>query len=111
MKHSNDIWKFLYNICVNIVIDYILYFSDACAIELDDKVIVTGGRDTLTRVEVYNIHGWIMGLPDLQTGRCGHGCGHYINADEKIVKKLNQLSLLSIFTYLGVSRHWGMGWW
>ena len=86
MKHSNDILKFLYNICVNIVIDYILYFSDACAIELDDKVIVTGGNYVgSTRVDVYNLSGWIMELPHLIFGRQRHGCGQYINSDEKMV--------------------------
>ena len=62
-----------------------VYFSMACSIELDDKVIVTGGYYTPTRVDVYNIEGWNMELPQLITGRYNHGCGHFINSDDKMV--------------------------
>ena len=62
-----------------------LYFSFACSIELDDKVIVTGGEETKTRVDVYTMEGWSMELPDLTTGRWDHGCGHYINTNDKMV--------------------------
>ena len=68
-------------------------FSGACAIELEDKVVVTGGgydvygdyyiyyfnteNIVTSKVSVYNIGGWVEDLPDLNTGRYNHGCGNY----------------------------------
>ena len=63
----------------------IVYFSWACGIEFDDQLIVTGGYYTLTRVDVYTINGWSSELPQLITGRYHHGCGQYINSDDKMV--------------------------
>ena len=60
----------------------------ACAIELEDKVIVTGGYDnqkSVSRVDVYNISGWMMELPHLIRARRQHGCGHYIDSDDRMV--------------------------
>ena len=62
-----------------------LNFSAACTIELDDKVIVTGGAINWARVDVYNIDGWVMELPSLIQGRRNSGCGHYVNSDDKMV--------------------------
>jgi len=61
--------------------------SSACTIELDNQVIVTGGFNSPTKVNVYTMDGWIMDLPDLdaRTGRYSHGCGHYSNSDGKMV--------------------------
>ena len=84
--------------------DYCLHFSSACSIELDNKVIVTGGTFNQTRVFVYNMDGWIMELPQLITGRFGHGCGQYINTDDKMVNYFSGysniiLSNVYIFRY------------
>ena len=57
----------------------------ACTIELDDLVVVTGGRYNPTRVDVYDIDGWSKELPKLINGRWNHGCGKYINTDDKMV--------------------------
>ena len=62
-----------------------LYFSYARAIQLDDEVIVTGGYDYPTRVDVYTIDGWSRELPQFRYRRIGHGCGQYINTDDKMV--------------------------
>ena len=74
---------------------YVLYFSGACTIELNDKVVVTGGvstgnyfsEDYYVRrlVSVYNIGGWLEDLPDLNIGREQHGCGHYVDNNNNMV--------------------------
>ena len=65
-----------------------MYFSFACSIEFEDKVIVTGGFFTEKTVSVYDIEGWVKDLPSLQRGRYNHGCGHYVNDKNKIVRFL-----------------------
>ena len=62
--------------------------SAACAIELEESVIVTGGIASLLHlkhVTEYDQVGNYKELPKLLTGRYGHGCGHYINNDNKMV--------------------------
>ena len=83
------------------------HFSEACSIELDDQLIVTGGVYYPTRVDVYTMDGWIMELPHLIDGRLRHGCGHYVNTDNKMVNcELYCRSLLLIFLFSGSSCHW-----
>ena len=69
-----------------------MYFSGSCSIQLDDKVVVTGGSRTLDgmsesgfKVSVFDIGGWIEDLPDM-SWRSDHACGHYIDDNNKIVK-------------------------
>ena len=53
---------------------------------MEDHVILTGGYDyTKKTVSVYSTDGWLEDLPDLLTGRYDHGCGHYVNNDDKLV--------------------------
>jgi len=59
--------------------------NEACAIELDDKVIVTGGVKNSLTVSVYNTAGWVEDLPNMQQGRFDHGCGHFINSNNEMV--------------------------
>ena len=55
---------------------------EACAIEMPDYVVVTGGaHDTLNKVSVYSEQGWERDLPNLIWGRAEHACGHYIQND------------------------------
>ena len=61
------------------------FLSDACSIQLEDIVILTGGVSTENTVSVYSTDGWLEDLPDLLTGRYDHGCGHYVNNDDKLV--------------------------
>ena len=65
-----------------------MLFSAACTIQLEDKVIITGGECTATIVSVYNMEGWVENLPDLNTGRQDHGCGHYVDTDNNHVRLL-----------------------
>ena len=72
-----------------------LYFRNACSIQFDEKVIVTGGYYyTGTTVSVYDIGGWVEDLPDLNTGRNDHGCGHYVDNNNDIVRLVLVLLLL-----------------
>ena len=67
--------------------------SEACAIELEDWVVVTGGHgpSSYTRyVKLYNISGFVLDLPDLNQGRWDHGCGHYLDNNNEIVRNLLQ---------------------
>ena len=73
-----------------------VYFRDACSIQFNEKVIVTGGLYTTRTVSVYNIEGWMEDLPDLNTGRLYHGCGHYVDNNNNIVR-LVLVFLLLIF--------------
>ena len=40
---------------------------------------------TRAEVSVYNSGGWVEDLPGLNTGRHGHGCGHFVNTDNEVV--------------------------
>ena len=76
---------------ISIILSYYLsclYLSRACAIELDDQVILTGGGAGGTRVDVYNMNGLVREMPILNIARSNHGCGHYTNSDDKIVKSM-----------------------
>ena len=77
-------------------------FIRHCAIvlELEDKVIMTGGYPNITRVEGYSVNGFEASLPDLLIGRHLHGCSHFINSDNKQVSippSVNYFSPLSRF--------------
>ena len=67
-------------------------------------VILTGGLDqdelSTTRVTVYNKNGFLADWPHLQTSRYDHGCGHFVNADNKVVRQLDIDSLLSMASLL-----------
>ena len=43
-------------------------------------------RSTRSTVSVYHIGGWVEDLPDLNTGREDHGCGHYVDTNNDIVR-------------------------
>ena len=77
-----------------------MHFRGGCSIQFDDYVIITGGIKDCNNVRVdctnprvdtvskYNIHGWVEYLPSLNTARSGNGCGHYINSNEEVIKRL-----------------------
>ena len=52
---------------------------------MTDSVIHTGGLHSRSRVQEYNLQGSVARLPDLNTGRYYHACGHYVNDDKQIV--------------------------
>ena len=65
-----------------------LIFSVACSIQFDDKVIITGGLSQVfnqfrKKVSVYNHSGFVEDLPDLNVRRYDHGCGSYLDENNK----------------------------
>ena len=67
----------------------VLFFSSACAIELEDTVVVTGGWSLFTgpfaTVQVYTISGPQQQLPSLMTGRYQHACAHFVDSENSVV--------------------------
>ena len=43
-------------------------------------------------VSVYNGQGWVEDYAGLNTGRKEHGCGHYINGDNNVVRAIFNVS-------------------
>ena len=46
---------------------------------MTDSVILTGGTNFESRVQEYNLQGSVARLPDLNTNRRNHACGHYVH--------------------------------
>ena len=71
-------------------------FSHACSIKLNDKVIVTGGKNRsefgMNQVSTYNVNGFLENLPNLNVRRLLHGCGHYINVEGNEVQILKYIA-------------------
>ena len=67
---------------MNIYIDIIFISSQACAIEFQDRVVVTGGFYTFSTVQVFTLSGPQEQLPDLQTARYWHACAHYVDSQD-----------------------------
>jgi len=59
--------------------------SDACSIQFENYVLITGGYYTLSIVSKYNEIGWLEDLPSLNDERHSHGCGHYYNSNNELV--------------------------
>ena len=72
---------------MNIDIVIIFNFSWACAIDLQDRVVVTGDNEDRSRVQVYNISGPQEQLPNLQTPRSWHACAYYMDNQDRVVSK------------------------
>ena len=65
-----------------------LPFSYACAIELEDTVVVTGGDyPSVPTVQVYNIDGHQEQLPDMIRPRSSHACGYYVDSSDRVVSR------------------------
>ena len=64
---------------------YLLDYRNACSIQLEEVVIVTGGDVTPTQATAYNSDGFLADLPTFNVPRRGHGCGHFINTDNQAV--------------------------
>ena len=90
------------------------HFSAACAIELVTKVVVTGGKDSKTRVQAYNNNGPLEQLPDLLEPRLWHACGHFQDSANRIVIIFKVSNICPIVRYvlllLGVFGDRGFCW-
>ena len=53
-------------------------------------VILTGGANTMSKVTVYNNEGFVADWPELNIWRYGHGCGHFVNTDNKVVRNIDK---------------------
>ena len=54
-------------------------FRDACAINMGDSVILTGGYWSYTKVTELRMDGSYTELPELNQGRHIHGCASYVD--------------------------------
>ena len=55
---------------------------------MTDSVILTGGLYSRSRVHEYNLQGSVARLPDLNTGRYRHACGHYVHQEQMVSTQL-----------------------
>ena len=53
---------------------------------MEETVILTGGVKTRTKVTVYNTEGFLEDWPDMKQGRSLHGCGHFVNTNNQVVR-------------------------
>ena len=89
--------KQVQNLSLTILAAKIRCFSDACGIELSDRIIITGGRDPgnnnerHARVISYDIDGNHQDYPPLLAWRTDHGCGYYRNSAQKLVRNKQTL--------------------
>ena len=65
--------------------DIIFIFSGACAIEFQDRVVVTGGWYAIATVQEYTLSGPQEQLYSLQTPRYDHACAHYLDSQDRAV--------------------------
>ena len=56
-----------------------IFFRWACAINMGDSVILTGGEYSLTKVTDIRINGSYTELRELNQGRGAHGCTSYVD--------------------------------
>ena len=50
---------------------------------------------------VYDVNGFVEDLPNMNFARTHHGCGHYINSDNNLVRK-NVALIVFYILYLGL---------
>ena len=87
MTHSNNC---VASHCKYTVIIFIS--SHACAIALQDRVVVTGGMWSGNTVQVYTLSGPQEQLPDLQTPRHLHACAHYRDSRHRTVSIVSNIT-------------------
>ena len=49
---------------------------------------MTGGVRSKQRVSVYTTQGWLEDWPSLHRSRIQHGCGQYVNTEDKMVSAM-----------------------
>ena len=69
----------------NILLYYILTNSHSVASYIFLNLATLSTFAAPFSVSIYNENGWIKELPSLDIGRSNHGCGHFINTDNKMV--------------------------
>ena len=76
--------------------------SNACAIELEDTVVVTGGGNhyAIATVQIYNISGPQEQLPDMLMARLRHACAHYVDSQNRVVSIILMLYWWQFIVYV-----------
>ena len=69
----------------NIYTVIMFIFRSACAIDLQDRVVVTGGYGPIATVQVYTSEGPQEQLPSLQTPRSSHACAYFLDSQDRVV--------------------------
>jgi len=59
--------------------------ASACAVVMDNKIVVTGGRDAANSVTAYDEEGNVEELAHMGEGRQDHGCGVVNLGSEKVI--------------------------
>ena len=72
-------------VTLNIYFVIIFISSYACAIEFQDRVVVTGGLYSMSTVQEYTLSGAQEQLPSLRTGRYSHACAYYLDSQDRVV--------------------------
>ena len=76
------------------------YYRNACGIEFEDQVIVTGGWNIFNTVSIYNDDGWVKNLASLNTGRYNHACSHFTSDNDLVTRQLQLV--IKICMYLKI---------
>ena len=77
-----------------------IFCSYACAIELQDTVVVTGGSGPIATVQVYTISGLQEQLPDMLQRRNKHACAHYVDSQNRVVSIILTASHVTVYMTL-----------
>merc|ERR1711953_966067 len=72
----------------------------ACAINIGQTVILTGGMYSKTEVSEYSETGFVDDLPQLQEGRQNHGCSFFSNGNTKVNFYCKYCDVIVFQTYL-----------
>ena len=73
------------------------YYRNACGIEFEDQVIVTGGWNIFNTVSIYNDDGWVKNLASLNTGRYNHACSHFTSDNDLVTRQLQLVIKICMF--------------
>ena len=59
--------------------------SHSCGLEVNQRLIVTGGYYSLRTVAEFTLSGAVTYLPDLQEGRWAHACSKFLDSNGETV--------------------------
>ena len=86
---------------------YLIIHRVACSIQLEASVINTGGQFSPSRVEEFNLQGSVARLPDLNTGRGEHACGHFERSGQLVSRKVLFVIIIVWLLVAGVRSYRG----
>ena len=86
-------------------------FREACAIDMGDSVILTGGYYSQNKVTEVRIDGSYIELPELNLERYQHGCSSYLDEYGNKVTILIFIETTQHNYLLGLVSCWWVQWW